>query len=450
MQTPLRRAVGFVVTVFCILAAIPWLRAAPAKFPLQAGADGRHLTDSAGKPFLVLGDSAWSLIAQLPEADAARYLDDRAGRGFSAIIVNLIEHKFASRAPALRDGVPPFLKPGDFTQPNPAYFAYAHRIIAAAQRRGISVWLCPAYLGWGGGDEGWFKEIKAGGPTALHGYGRFVGERFADLSNVVWIMGGDFALPPAERWTGNELAAGLREGGARQLMTAHGGQTAATETFGDASWLAVDAVYSYVADLYRPLLAAHARQPARPFVLIETIYEGEHDSRPEQIRRQAWWAMLGGAAGQFFGNNPIWHFDGPTLFPHQDTWQQALNGTGTQDMARLGAFFAGRPWPALVPDSDNPFVANARNGPGHIAAAVTADRRLAVLYAPADDQPAREIVLNLDRFPGPVTATWFNPAKDTPRGAPGFVLPNRGSQTVRTPGENGTGANDWVLTLEAR
>lgn len=424
--------------------------AVPAEFPLRVSAERRQLVGHAGKPFLVLGDTAWSLIAQLSEADIARYLDDRARRGFNAIIVNLIEHKFASRAPALRDGTPPFLKPGDLAQPNPAYFDFAHRAIAAARRRGISVWLCPAYLGWGGGDEGWFKEIKAAGPAALRRYGRFVGGRFADLPNIVWTLGGDFALPPAERWTGDELAAGLREGGARQLMTAHGGQTAATETFGDAPWLAVDTVYSYAADLYRPLLAAYARQPVRPCVLIETTYEGEHDARPEQIRRQAWWAMLSGAAGQFFGNNPIWHFDGPTLFPHRDTWQQALDSTGTRDAARLGAFFAARHLPALVPDLDNKLVVDAGGGTAHVMAARSPDGRLTGIYVPATGEESRSLTLNLAGLTLPVTATWFNPAKGAAGPTPGPVFSTSGQQTLQTPGDNGTGVNDWVLTLETR
>jgi hypothetical protein len=203
------------------------------------------------------------------------------------------------------DGVAPFLKPGDFTQPNPAYFDYAHRAVAAANQRGITVWLCPAYLGWGGGDEGFFKEIKAAGPAVLRGYGRFVGERFKDLPNLVWMVGGDYALPEAERWAGAELALGLRDGGATQLITAHGGQTTAVETFGDQPWLAVDTVYRYQSDLWRPLQANYGRRPVRPFVLIESTYEGEHDAKPEQIWRQAWWAMLNGACGQFFGNNPL-------------------------------------------------------------------------------------------------------------------------------------------------
>jgi len=438
---------GFATSAFTVPSRA--LAAPMPAFPLKVSADQRYLVDQNEKPFLVLGDTPWSLIAQLDEADIARYLDDRARRGFNAVIVNLIEHKFATRALAKRDGVAPFLKPGDFTQPNPAYFDYAHRAVAAANQRGTTVWLCPAYLGWGGGDEGFFKEIKAMGPAVLRGYGRFVGERFKNLPNLVWMVGGDYALPEAERWAGAELALGLRDGGAAQLITAHGGQTTAVETFGDQLWLGVDTVYRYQADLWSPLQANYLRRPVRPFVLIESTYEGEHDAKPEQIRRQAWWAMLSGACGQFFGNNPLWHFDGPGLFQTEVTWQQALNSTGSRDMARLGAFFAKWPWHRLQPDLENQLATSARGeGTRFISAARTPDGTLALLYLPADGQSSREVTLDLSRFPGPVTAHWFNPAKDAALSPHGAVLPNRERQTLRTPGDNGTGVNDWVLVLE--
>ena len=86
-------------------------------------------------------------------------------------------------------------------------------MVAAAGRRGISVWLCPAYLGWDGGDEGFFKEIVPAGPDALRNYGRFVGARFKDLHNIVWMLGGDFAFPPRIVGSADELAAGLRMAG---------------------------------------------------------------------------------------------------------------------------------------------------------------------------------------------------------------------------------------------
>jgi len=44
------------------------------------------------------------------------------------------------------------------------------------------------------------------------------------------------------------------------------------------------------------------RVPPMPFVLIESIYEGEHNASEVQIRRQAYWAVLAGATGQFMGN----------------------------------------------------------------------------------------------------------------------------------------------------
>lgn len=420
-------------------------------FPPKVSDDKRHLTDAAGRPFLVVGDTAWSLIVQLRDADVRHYLDDRKKRGFNSVIVNLLEHKFATKAPATLDGVPPFEKAGDFTRPNAAYFDRAHRVVAEANKRGLAVWLCPAYLGWAGNDEGFFKEVKAAGPKALRAYGKYVGERFADLPNIVWMPGGDYAVPKDYRWAGEEVALGLIDGGAKQLMTAHGGQTSAVETFGDRPWLAIDNVYRYQDDLWKPLRAGWAKSPTRPYVLIETTYEGEHKATPAQVRRQAWWAMTCGACGQFFGNNPIWYFDGPgyTHMKSADSWRKALDLTGSRDMARLAAFFKGRPWHRLVPDVDDKLVA-AGGGATKATAARTADGKLAVVYVASDGKKPRVLTLNLGGFGGPVAGRWFNPAKDQPLVALAADLKNRDGQPVTTPGDNGTGANDWVLVLEVR
>ena len=209
--------------------------------------------------------------------------------------------------------------------------SFAHRVVAEAGTRGLSVWLCPAYLDGRAATKGSSRRSEAG-PEALYAYGKFVGERFRDLSNIVWMVGGDYALAPQDRWAAEQLVWGLRDGGAEQLVTAHGGQTSATETYGDTRWLSIDTVYSYKPDLRPELLLARRERPARPFVLIETIYESEHDATPDQIRRQAWQAMLSGAAGQFFGNNPIWHFDGPSRIRSPVTSRRS-----TRWLARHGA-----------------------------------------------------------------------------------------------------------------
>jgi hypothetical protein len=272
--------------------------------PLKVSDDHRYLVDQAGTPFLVVGDTAWSLIADLSEEDTRRYLDDRRKRGCNSIIVNLVEHKFSSDPPRTKAGIEPFTKPGDFATPNPAYFEHARKVIEQANERGIVVWLCPAYLGWGGGDEGFFREIDAGGRRKLRDYGQFLGERFKDLPNIVWMVGCDYAMPAEHRWAAVELAEAIRKTGAKQLMTAHGGQQSAAETVGEQPWLDINNTYSYEAELFRPVRRDYRHKPVRPLVLIESTYENEHDSRPEQIRRQGYWAMTCGACGQFFGNNP--------------------------------------------------------------------------------------------------------------------------------------------------
>lgn len=86
----------------------------PPVFPLKVSADQRYLVDLNKNPFLLIGDSPWSLIVEPTPAQAERYLDDRKAKGFNALLVNLLEHKFSTQPPKLRDGTPPFTTPGNF------------------------------------------------------------------------------------------------------------------------------------------------------------------------------------------------------------------------------------------------------------------------------------------------------------------------------------------------
>ncbi len=156
-----------IMRLFQVMVAV--LAASPSsafeqRYPLKVAEGQRILLDQEGAPFLVVGDTAWSLIVQLHEADIDQYLDDRRSRGFNAIIVNLIEHKFCTDPPRTRAGLAPFKKDGDLSVRNPRTLisptgsSRRHAIADA-----LAVWLTPAYLGAGGGDEGWFRDIKAGG-----------------------------------------------------------------------------------------------------------------------------------------------------------------------------------------------------------------------------------------------------------------------------------------------
>jgi hypothetical protein len=452
---PCLRQVPIAILLAILIGCVPARGGAArqvAVLPLRVSENGRYLIDQRNTPFLVVGDTAWSIIAQLDGPDIDRYLDDRQTRGFNSIIVNLIEHKFCTTPPKTRSGLAPFDPPGDFSAPNSEYFEFAHKVVQKANEHGIVVWLAPAYLGYGGGDEGFFREIKSGGKDRLRAYGRFIGRRFMDLPNIVWLLGGDYTPPPADRWSVTELALGIHEVDTNRLMTVHDSpENSAAAIFGNESWLTVDTVYSYQQALFVPLLGEYAQMPARPFVLIETTYEGEHDSKPEQIRRQAYWAMLGGACGQFLGNNPIWHFDGPGLFPTKLTWQRALDAVGTQDMVRLCKLFVGMQWQQLKPaQADTIVIDEHAKDTATALTARTMDGKLAITYFPSTGVDSREFTVDAGLFAGPVVARWYNPCNGSFVLLQDSPLANHGRGRLSTPGNNGTSANDWVLILDGR
>ncbi len=109
-----------------------------ASFPLAVLDGTRHFTDSAGDPFLLQGEAAWALMAQLRREEVDAYLADRKAKGFNTLLVSLIEHKFADQAPANQNGDPPFVVPGDFSMPNEAYFAHADWVLRPRRGRGVS------------------------------------------------------------------------------------------------------------------------------------------------------------------------------------------------------------------------------------------------------------------------------------------------------------------------
>ena len=60
----------------------------------------------------------------------------------------------------------------------------------------------------------------------------------------------------------------------------------------------------------------------------------------------------------------------------------------------------------------------------------------------------RELTLDLRLFKGPVTARWFNPTDGRYTAIAGSPFYNRQPQRLTTPGDNGTGDNDWLLIME--
>ena len=241
--------------------------------------------------------------------------------------------------------------------------------------------------------------------------------------------------------------AGIREVDSDSLHSAHcAPETAAADYWSGAGWLQVNNVYTYNT-VYSNALAQYARPGQMPFFFIEGRYENEADGNEQRMRLQAYHALLSGAMGHVFGNNPIWHFDGPGLYSTSLTWQQALGGRGTQSMTHLRSLFAPRSWWTLEPDSANTLlVGGLSSGQDRAVAARAGDRSYSLAYLPS----VRTVTVNMAQLAGPkVAARWYDPSLGTYAAISGSPFPASGTQTFRPVGSNAANFGDWVLVLES-
>jgi len=407
---------------------------------LTPSANKRYLVGQNGRPFLMQGDAAWSLIVGLSDAEEERYLKDRRQKGFNTVLVELIEHKFCKHPPLDRAGDAPFTTPGDFSTPNEKYFAHADWVIRKAAEDGIQVLLAPIYLGYIGTDEGWIEEILKLQPEKCLAYGRYLGKRYKDFDNIIWVMGGD--RNPGEALEKVDLIAlGIREYDKRHLFTAHcHPENSAVDQYSGGKWLNINSTYTYNI-VHAKLLEDYNRKITSPFFLIESSYEGEHNSSEVQIRRQAYWAVLCGGFGHVMGNNPIWHFDGPWQYPTKLTWEQSLDLPGSIGMMYWGKLFHSRAWYDLIPDQKHEVATGGLGefrGLDYLAAGRTSDGSTVIAYMPTK----RTITVDMSKVSGSqAVGWWFDPRNGQATTAGTF--PTSGTQELTPPAEG-----DWILVLD--
>lgn len=402
-------------------------------FPIKVGQDRRIFEDATGKPFLLHGDTAWSLIAELKREDVEDYLQDRRKRGFNAILVNLVEHQFSRHPPADAYGEKPFNGEA-FVDLNPKYFDHAAWVIERAQQLGFVVLLAPAYLGVSGGDQGWFRDIEAAGPEKMRLYGQKVAERFRQYPNIVWVMGGDFNTPD-ERLV-SSMAEAIMKISPTSLKTVHPSpETDTAEHWSKNDWFTFDAFYSYK-DVHAGMLKRTA-EAAMPVVLLETFYESERVTNSQTIRRNAYGALLAGAAGQFFGNNPMWHFSSSGLEAYHGTWRDALNSPGAQSMTALKTLFDKLPWSQLQPDRERRIAVNPQS-----YASFLSDGTMSVIYGDANG-----FAVQKDSVKNGQKAVWYDPFSGTFADAGEPKIEGAIATYMPKQAKNTDGGTDWLLLI---
>ena len=444
----------------------------PVVFPLRAAAGGRYLADQRGVPVLLKGEAAWLALANLTESEQETYLADRAGRGFNLVEVMLTNHDYTRppnpEPPANRRGEQPFRRPGDFSTPDDAYLDRAVAFVDRAAAHGMAVLLAPNYLGFDGGEEGWWQPLNAPVNTreVCAAYGRHLGARFRERPNVIWLAGGDFAPPPGSEGEARHAAIveGIRAAGATQPWTGHWNRDhrggISTDQRRLATLMELNGVYQY-ADTYRYAVRAYLVRPPRPVFLLESTYEHEHPGSDDQPFRKAWWwTMLSGGSGVVWGNFFLWRGEsarGSYRADYGDTdgalssWAAELDSPGTRQVVLLHRFFEALPWHRLAPAGRagvRGVTSGQRWGPLHIAAAGTPEHDLYVAYLPPTGGERRRFGLDLSDLAAPARARWFDPVGGAFLDARALAA-HPGEVLFQAPGRNAGGDDDWVLLVEA-
>ena len=410
-------------------------------FPLRTEVGKRYLVTGQGNAFLIHGDTPWSLIVMLTREQVEQYLETRRQQGFNTVLVELIEHEFSTNPPRNVYGDAPFTTAGDFATPNETYFAHAEYVIAKAAEKGMLVMLTPAYMGSGGGSQGWYQEMQANGVTKLRNYGRYVATRFAAYNNILWVHGGDFD-PPEKNLT-RAIVDGIRDidTTGKWLHTFHGARgTGALEFWGTGEpWLNVNNIYTNESTVVAEAFGQY-NASTMPFFLIEAGYEGESASfRGAATRMQAYQAVLSGASGQLMGNWPVWFFG--------SGWQAALTSEAGTTMGHLRSLLEARLWWNLMPDvNGTTLTSNPGSGSGRAAAARMSDGSQVLVFTPG----LQTLAINMTRLTGPsVRVRWYDPTNGSYTTISGSPFAASGSRSFTAPNNNNGGDRDFVLVLES-
>ncbi len=332
---------------------------------LRVSENGRYLETDDGKPFFWLADTAWELVHRLDLEEAERYLRNRAAKGFTVVQVVLLAECNGLTDPTPDGHLP--LEDLNPTRPNEAYFQHVDKVVSLAAEQEIYLAMLPT---WGAHAQNkahpLFENHSLFSKETARAYGRFLGERYRDAWNIVWVLGGDRSPKDTEDiW--DSMASGLKEGdGGKRLISYHpGGGHATTEYFPDTPWLDFHMRQSghdaRDIPVWEDIGSDYLTHPAKPVLNAEPAYEqipigwnevnGRFDAY--DIRKSAYLSVFAGAFGHSYGHNSVWQMFEEGREPivwAEDPWDVAIDSPVSYQMRHLRSLMESRPFLSRIPD----------------------------------------------------------------------------------------------------
>lgn len=429
---------------------------------LQVTPNGHYLQYADGTPFFWLGDTGWELFHRLTLKEIAQYLDNRYAKGFNVIQAVILPELDGLRVPNRYGHVP--LIGMDPDKPNEDYFTVVDSVVKMAEKRNMMMALLPTW-----GDK---VTLNYGGlgpvvftPENAYRYGLFLGKRYKDNTNVIWVLGGD--RPPQDDthdWKPiyEAMAKGLDDGTEKHLLKSFhpGGYIWETAPMlHQKPWLDFNMNQSGHSakdqQVWQTIARDWALQPEKPTLDGEPCYE-DHPVNPwptwdsskgyfrdYDIRKQLYRSVFAGGFGVTYGHHAIWQFYNPSVekLNYADRyWYEALDRPGAYQAGYLRKLMESRPYLNRIPDQNI-----IKDGQGEKAKFMTAFRdeegRYLMVYLPV----GKMITVDATSIQsGKVKCWWYNP-KNAETKYIGKLKKNDSMQF--TPPVLGVG-NDWVLIID--
>lgn len=445
-----------------------------------------YLQYEDGAPFFWLGDTGWEMLHRLNRDEIKTYLQNRKEKGFNIIQTVLIsefihmdkvtnfykDSIFIAENPE-KPAITPGTDPNDDRQYD--YWDHVDYAIDQATKEGLYLGLLPT---WGEWVVPRSNKALFNTKNQAYNYGWFLGNRYKNTPNIIWILGGD--REPNERKEGVELwrtmAEGLADGvnGEKKMdgkadysttfMTNHC-YNSSSNWFHNDAWIDLHTWGSYHAEIDNPRSIELALKDwnlpdPKPTINSEPCYEGAPINygladngyfTSTDLRVAAYWSVFSGCAGFTYGANSIWQFTDNARKEHavktQKGWQEELNYPGAFQVALLKKLMESRPMQHLVPDRS--FIVSGQGSCSSYAAALRGKSHLFV-YVPQGNA----LTLKMGVISGQtVNAWWFDPRSGNAIKI--GTIDNTGEKSFQVPPmskelawlKTGRGC-DWVLVLD--
>jgi len=402
----------------------PWSNGA-----LKVSDNQRYIVHEKGNvPFFWMGNTAWLLPERLDRDEVEYYLTKEREAGYNVEQIQVLNgiptfNIYGHAANNAEFDFSKVSKPGVY-----GYWEHLDYIVDVAERNGIYIAMNCI----------WGSQINAMDEKKAAALGKFLGERYKDKPNIIWLIGGDIrGDKKPEVW--DALARAIKKVDKGHIMTFHPrGRTTSAWWFNDREWMDFNMFQSghrrygqrngdgdYTIkdnteeDNWTYVDMSFEKSPIRPVIDGEPSYEdipqGLHDFdaprwQDYDVRRYAYWAVFAGCFGHTYGHNSIMQFMRPGLlgsFGAEKPWWEAMKDPGYGQMKYLKYLMLNFPFTDRIADQS---IIAGKNGERYDRMIATRGNDYLLVY----NYSGKPMDIDLTKISGAKKNVWWmNPADGT-------------------------------------